>query len=298
MVTWYMYVAVISSEIEPHVRILFSWPCCADCQCSFWLSNTMWDPWVDAPTITQVHDPPMTQGHNPAGSSSEDDDSDVTPPPAPNTGVSFQLPGTLQMRDLLESIFGRKATDPTLTRVLNQSGDVLHAVTTVASLETPRTLYIQFASFTEYTQAAALFQGFRHDPVLPRDQEIQQNLFSCRLFVHYLSVFRVLEHSRRVLSMQSVINDRLEDRVRDLEQIVANLQQQLQTSASATDNNPETAPEQPETEDAPDDIPLGSFWHFPCICPMLGHEKQNSSFTLLRFLRGVFAHSAIFYLSC
>ena len=99
-----------------------------------------------------------------------------------------------------ESFFG--ATDPygSQCHALPEPRGGNHvAVAQISSLEPPRMLYYQFASYTEYIKIHARSRAY------PNRSSGAEPLFM------------PLEHSQRVLRMQAAINDRLEARIQMLE---------------------------------------------------------------------------------
>lgn len=75
----------------------------------FW---TMWDPWTDEWSSSQLDDPPMRV----TGPPSDSDSNDGVPPPTAFTGVSRRLATTMTCRQVAESLFGESILAPGLCR--------------------------------------------------------------------------------------------------------------------------------------------------------------------------------------
>jgi len=150
--------------------------------------------------------------------------------------MNFKHLKNLQMnKQVGESFFG--ATDPygSLCHALPEPRGGNHvAVAQISSLEPPRMLYYQFASYTEYIKIHARSRAY------PNRRSGAEPLFM------------LLEHSQRVLRMQAAINDRLEARIQMLEQTLAQLQ--LLPAANTHDLwvEEESLAEQPEGEADPE----------------------------------------------
>ena len=199
----------------------------------------MWDPWSDPWTDTMLSDPPLA-AMPPEQSSDEDD----VPPPSAHTGLSKQVVVTMTAQQLAESLFSPGIVELGLLRILNNSGETLHKATPLGQLSIPRMVYFQTGSWSHFQHMQNVIEDSTHDNVLTRADEARLQLVSCRIFCSYVPVFRALEQTQRIISMQSVVNDNLENRIRELEATVAQQQRQISERLARA-----PAPVEPETED-------------------------------------------------
>ena len=211
------------------------------------MAARFWDPWSDPWTDTMLADPPVAA--NPPEPDTSDVESDI-PPPAAHTGLSRQLVGSMSVIQLAETMFSPGIVEPGLIRILNGDGNVLHRTTPIEQLSTPRMIYFQSGSWSHYNHMANVIKDHEHDEVLTRADERRLQIFSCRIFAHYVPVFRALDNAQRMLSMQTVINDNLEARIRALEELTARQQDQIAELLARVNLTAE-----PETEVEPRDGP-------------------------------------------
>ena len=188
-----------------------------------------WGPWNHAWRPTQMADPPMAVAQEPEVSDDED-----LPPPSFFTGLSKQVDVNMTVGQLAQFLFGDDITDPCSLRILNNSGERLHYSTQAGFLTVPRMIYFQTGSLTKFEFLRDTIANSTHDLVLTRETEARLHVVSCRVFATYVPVWRALDQNARLLSMQSTINDNLEQRlmaqqqrIADLEATVARLQQQI-----------------------------------------------------------------------
>lgn len=140
----------------------------------------------------------------------------------------MQLAVSMTLGQLTETLFGVNAAHPPgALRVLNHAGEVMHPSTQLGFMHVPRMIYFQTGSLSKFDMITNRIESMQHDRVLSREAEARLQLVNCRIFGTFVSVFRSMEQTQRVQSMQSTINDNLEQRIRDLEAHVAQLQQQL-----------------------------------------------------------------------
>ena len=204
-------------------------------------SFSMWDPWSDPWTDTMLPDPPLA-ATQPVQSSDEED----VPPPSAHTGLSRQVAHTMTVQQLAESLFSPGIAEPGLLRILNNAGEVVHKATVVGHLSPPRMVYCQTGSWSHFQHMQHILEDSSHDDVLTRADEARLQLVSLRIFSSYVPVFRALEQTQRIISMQTVVNDNLENRIKDLETAVAQQQRQIAELLART-----PAPVEPETEVEP-----------------------------------------------
>ena len=186
-------------------------------------------------------DPPLAA--NPPEDSSGDDE---VPPPSAHTGLSKQLTGSMTVGQLSESWFSPGIMEPGLLRVLNCSGETLHKSTQLNQVSVPRMLYFQSCSWSHFNHMKTVLEESTHDAVLTRADEARGPLVSSRLFCSYVPAFRALEQTQRIIGMQSVVNDNLENRIAVLEDTVQQLQRQIASLLAQTNT-----PVEPETEVEP-----------------------------------------------
>ena len=163
----------------------------------------------------RVNDPPLQPD-----SGSESDDFHG-PPPTPWTGVVLNVLMNLTLKQFLLQFLHLDCDVPGLVRVLNNSAPI-DLRSTMAALDWPRRIYVQVASYTEFQRCVAQFGLLEHAPVLALDQQHAQGIFPARIYLHFVSAFRALEQYEHLVSAQSVVIVRLENRISRLEHAVAN----------------------------------------------------------------------------
>lgn len=109
---------------------------------------------------------------------------------------------------------------PGLVRVLNSSTPI-DLRTMISGLDWPRSLHVQVSSYSEYQKCLLHFTDLEHDPVLAPHQQRAQSTLPTRVHLHFVSVFRALQQYENLISAQSVVIGRLEDRLARLEKAVA-----------------------------------------------------------------------------
>ena len=183
----------------------------------------MWDPWSDPWSETMLADPPLAA--MPHEQSSDEDDEG--PPPSAHTGLSKQVAVSMTAQQLAESLFSPGIVEPGLLRILNNSGETMHKTVQLGQLSIPRMVYFQTGSWSHFQHMQHVLEESAHDHVLSRAEEARIQLVSVRIFSSYVPVFRALEQTHRIISMQSVVNDNLENRIKELEATVAQQQRQI-----------------------------------------------------------------------
>lgn len=161
----------------------------------------------------QVQDPPL----QPTESS---DDDFYEAPPSPWTGVVLHLLVNLTLKQMLAQVFHLDADTPGLVRILCNS-TVVDLRTSIEGLEWPRRLYIQIASYTEYQRSVNFFHQLQHAPVATPPEHRARGTLPVNICLHFISVFRALQQQDNLISSQSVVIARLEDRLRRLETAVS-----------------------------------------------------------------------------
>ena len=193
-------------------------------------------------------DPPLA-ADPPEESSGEED----VPPPGAHTGLSKQLTASMTIGQLSESWFSPGIMEPGLLRVLNCSGETLHKSTQLHQVDVPRMLYFQSCSWSHFNHMKTVLEESTHDAVLTRADEARGPLVSCRLFCSHVPAFRALEQTQRIIGMQSVVNDNLENRIAVLEATVQQLQRQIAALLAQNPVEPETEveplPREPSLEE-------------------------------------------------
>ena len=192
----------------------------------------------------KVIDPPLQPD-----SGSESDDLHG-PPPTPWTGVVLNVLMNLTLKQFLLQFLHLDCDVPGLVRVLNNSVPI-DLRSTMAALDWPRRLYVQVASYTEFQRCVAQF-GL----LLAPDQQRAQGIFPVRMYLHFVSAFRAIEQYEHLVSAQSVVISRLENRISRLERSIAHgepltLTPRLPTECSVWfQDSPSTQPEPSAATDA------------------------------------------------
>ena len=159
---------------------------------------------------TRVGDPPL----QPETTSSDDDFYGA--PPTPWGGVILNLLTNLTLKQMLVQFLHIDVEVPGLVRVISHAAPV-HLNTAISGLEWPRQIFIQISSFTEYQRCLNHFNQLQHGPVLTPAQQQAQNTLPTRIHLHFISVFRSLQQYDNLVSAQSVVIARLENRIARLE---------------------------------------------------------------------------------
>ena len=137
------------------------------------------------------------------------------PPPTPWTGVVLNVLMNLTLKQFLLQFLHLDCDVPGLVRVLNNSVPI-DLRSTMAALDWPRRLYVQVASYTEFQRCVAQF-GL----LLAPDQQRAQGIFPVRMYLHFVSASRAIEQYEHLVSAQSVVISRLENRISRLERSIA-----------------------------------------------------------------------------
>ena len=166
------------------------------------------------PLSSQVVDPPVQPDL------SSDSDDLHGPPPTPWSGVVLNLVANLTIKQMIIQFFHLDVDTPGLIRVLHNS-TVIDPRTMVSGLEWPRRVSVQISSFTEYQRCLVHFGQLDHAPILTPQQQRDQGTLPTRVSVYFVSVFRALQQYENLISSQSVVINRLEDRISRLERAVS-----------------------------------------------------------------------------
>ena len=80
-------------------------------------------------------------------------------------------------------------------------------------------------SHEDFLAARTLFDQLQHDEMLSPQQQADLGVLPTRLFIHFVSVFHVLQAYSELCSQQAAIINNLEDRLHRLELAVSTGQQ-------------------------------------------------------------------------
>ena len=160
---------------------------------------------------SQVLDPPL----QPDAASSSDDDLHGSPPTSYG-GVILNLLTNLTLKQMLLQFFHLDVDVPGLVRVISHSVPI-DLNTSIGGLDWPRQIFIQVSSFTEYQRTLVHFGQLQHAPILTPAQQTAQGTLPTRIHLHFISVFRSLQQFDNLVSAQSVVIARLEQRIARLE---------------------------------------------------------------------------------
>lgn len=163
--------------------------------------------WMDP---SEVADPPLQPD-----ASSEDDDLQGSPP-TPWGGVILNLLTNLTLKQMLLQLLHIDVDVPGLVRVISHSAPI-DLNTSISGLDWPRQIFIQISSFTEYQRCLVYFNQLQHSPVLTPPEQAAQSTLPTRVHMHFISVFRSLQQYDNLVSAQSVVIARLENRIARLE---------------------------------------------------------------------------------
>ena len=162
----------------------------------------------------RVGDPPL----QPDESSDSDDLHGA--PPTPWSGVVLNLLQNMTVKQMVIQYFHLEVDTPGLVRVLNDSTPIDWR-TMIIGLEWPRRLFVQVSSYTEYQRCILYFGQLEHAPILTPHEQRAQGTLPTRVHIHFVSVFRALQQYDNLITAQSVVINRLEDRLARLEQAVS-----------------------------------------------------------------------------
>ena len=165
---------------------------------------------MDPDDDSRVNDPPL----QPEVLSSDDDIQES--PPTPWGGVILNLLTNLTLKQMLIQFLHLDVDVPGLVRVISHSAPV-DLNLSISGLEWPRQIFIQISSFTEYQRCLLYFNQLQHAPVLTPPQQAAQSTLPTRVHLHFISVFRALQQHDNLISAQSVVIARLENRIARLE---------------------------------------------------------------------------------
>ena len=165
------------------------------------------------PDDHRVNDPPLEPNV-----SSEDDVHGG--PPTPWSGVVLDLIVNLTLKQMVAQIFHLDVDTPGLVRVLSNATSI-DMRTTISGLEWPRRVYVQVSNFTEYQRSVHHFNQLQHAPVATPQQHRARGTLPVQVYLHFISVFRALQQYDNLISSQSIVIGRLEDRLARLERAVS-----------------------------------------------------------------------------
>ena len=168
-----------------------------------------------------MDDPDSRVGDPPLQPDSSSDDADLQgAPPTPWGGVILNLLTNLTLKQMLVQYLHVDVEVPGLVRVISHSAPI-DLNTAISGLEWPRQIFIQISSFTEYQRCLLYFTQLQHAPVLTPPQQAAQSTLPTRIHLHFISVFRALEQYDNLVSAQSVVIARLENRISRLERCLS-----------------------------------------------------------------------------
>lgn len=211
------------------------------------------DPWRPQPdpTATQVEDPGVSVLRQ---SSSEEE----LPPPNPYNGTLKQIPVGSTVKSVLKNVFHIDSEMLGLMRVFNSWDEIVHADSKIENFQQLRHLFVALSSCTVFCDVELLLQHSQSDLALTRVEEGRIQRMNVRFFFQFFSAFRAydqaqtaLQKTRQLLTIQSVVNENLEQTIAHLEHLLrahgldARLPPGRTQWTRATDG-----PLQPEPEDA------------------------------------------------
>ena len=183
------------------------------------------DPWAPPPAASPstVEDPGVSAVPALAPSSSDEE----LPPANPYNGILRQIPYGSTVQSVVKNFFKLDTEIPGLLRIHNSWEEVIHPHAKFDNFTSPRHFFITISSYTVFLDIELLLSQSQSDPALTRAEERRMNRLNVRFFFSFFSAYRAwdhaqkaLEHSQRLLSMQSVINDNLERRLAYLENLL------------------------------------------------------------------------------
>ena len=161
-----------------------------------------------------VADPPMTSDQ----SQSEDETgSPLDPPPSPHQGILFHIAATMSILTFALQMFNIDGHSPGLLRAVDGAGNILDLQTWFTNITWPRRLYLQLSSFTEFQKVVTLCAPMRHSPPLSWEEQQEQDVVPCRIYVHYISVFHTLERLQVLIHTQNNKISRFETHIAQLQ---------------------------------------------------------------------------------
>ena len=140
-------------------------------------------------------------------------------------------------------------------RVFNSWDEIIHADSKIENFQAPCHLFVALSSYTVFCEVESLLKQSQSDLALTRVEEARANRMNVRFFFQFFSAFRAydqaqtaLQKTRQLLTMQSVVNDNLEQRLAHLEHLLR--AHGLDTRLPAQWIAETDGPLQPEPEDA------------------------------------------------
>ena len=139
------------------------------------------------------------------------------PPPSAQHGINLLLPDAESIAGVVRSQFGLDHNEPCFLRFRNGHNEPLAHSTLVVNLRWPRRFFIQIASFPVRSSIATQILTQDQEPWPPMADQENEQLYSVRVLVHFLSCFRLLDVQQRQLEMMQTVIDNSAERVRQLE---------------------------------------------------------------------------------